>query len=58
MGIKVDKVIDGSLKVLKDVSTIVLGTNKDGTNRSIIDAKIDLEKQKRKTAKKLRKYKK
>ena len=49
---KIDKIIDGGLRVLNDVSTIVLGKNKDGTNRSIIDAKLELEKSKRKSAKK------
>lgn len=49
---KLDKVIDNSLKVLNDVSTIVLGKNKDGSTRSIIDAKLELEKARRKSEKK------
>ena len=54
---KIDRIIDGSLRILNDVSTIVLGTNKDGSKRSIIDAKLDLEKSKRKTMKKSKKKK-
>ena len=54
---KIDRIIDGSLRILNDVSNIVLGTNKDGSKRSIIDAKLDLEKSKRKTMKKSKKKK-
>lgn len=49
---KIDNVIDNSLKILNDVSTIILGKNKDGSARSIIDAKLEMEKVKRKTEKK------
>lgn len=44
-------ILDGTLTVLNDLSRIVLGAKKDGTPRSIIDAKIDIEKAKRKKKK-------
>lgn len=43
-----DRIIQGATQILHDVSTIILGAKKDGTPRSIIDAKIDLEKAKAK----------
>lgn len=49
---KIDRAVDSGLKILNDLSTIILGKNKDGTNRSIIDAKLEIEKAKRKAAKK------
>lgn len=45
-------VLDGTLTVLNDLSRIILGSKKDGTPRSIIDAKIDIEKAKAKKYKK------
>ena len=48
---KKDKV-EVVMGAVKDLSSIVLGTNDDGTPRSIIDAKLALEKQRRKTLKK------
>lgn len=44
--------VDSIVTVLKEVSNIVLGKKKDGTPRSIIDAKAKLEKEKRKSQKK------
>lgn len=40
--------VDEAVKVMREVSNIVLGKKKDGTPRSIVDAKIKLEKSKRK----------
>ena len=51
---KSNDVIENAVVILKEVSNIVLGTNSDGTPRSIIDAKLALEKSRRKRAKKIK----
>lgn len=48
-----DKVIDNTLKVINDISDIILGRKKDGSRRSIIDAKVKIEKAKKKSHKKI-----
>ena len=44
--------VDSAMTVLREVSTIVLGTKKNGKQRSIVDAKVKLEKERRKSEKK------